>query len=80
MEKYLPLRRLLILFSFEILFLLSTSAYAYKRYNADSLRIISDMEFAGSSLSNYGEPLFSLWDDLDWHWTSNTHFLAASVT
>lgn len=49
----------------------------YKRYNGDSLRIVAGMDFKGSSLSNFGEPLFSLWDDADWHWTSNTYFLAA---
>jgi len=47
----------------------------YKRYNADSLRIVAAMDFKGSSLSNYAEPLFSLWQDVDWHWTSNTYFL-----
>lgn len=47
----------------------------YKRYNADSLRIIAAMDFKGSSLSNYAEPLFSLWQDADWHWAGNTYFL-----
>ncbi len=46
----------------------------YKRYNADAIRIVSTMDFKGSSLSNYAEPLFSLWNDVDWHWTSNTYF------
>lgn len=48
----------------------------YKRYNADSLRIVAAMDFKGSSLSNFGEPLFSLWQDVDWHWASNSYFLA----
>jgi hypothetical protein len=48
----------------------------YKRYNADSLRVIAAMDFKGSTLSNYAEPLFTLWSDVDWHWTSNTYFLA----
>lgn len=43
----------------------------YKRYNADSLRIVAGMDFKGSSLSNYGEPLFSLWEDAGWHWAGN---------
>ncbi len=50
----------------------------YKRYNADALRIVTAMDFQGSSLSNYGEPLFSLWDDVDWHWMSNTYFLSST--
>jgi hypothetical protein len=48
----------------------------YKRYNGDSLRIVAAMDFKGSTLSNYAEPLFSLWKDVDWHWTGNTYFLA----
>ena len=51
----------------------------YKRYNGDSMRIVAAMDFKGSSLSNYGEPLFSLWQDVDWHWTANTYFLAATA-
>ena len=47
----------------------------YKRYNADSLRVIAALDFKGSALSNYAEPLFSLWNDADWHWTSNSYFL-----
>lgn len=46
----------------------------YERYNADALRIVSSMDFAGSSLSNFAEPLFTLWNDVDWHWRSNTYF------
>ncbi|MGH7950776.1 MAG: cellulase-like family protein [Limisphaerales bacterium] len=51
----------------------------YKRYNGDSLRIVAGMDFKGSSLSNYAEPLFSLWQDSDWHWASNMYFLAATA-
>lgn len=51
----------------------------YKRYNADSLRIVAAMDFKGSSLSNYAEPVFSLWNDADWHWTSNTYFLTPAT-
>jgi len=46
----------------------------YKRYNADAMRIVAAMDFQGSSLSNYAEPLYSIWDDVDWHWTSNVYF------
>jgi hypothetical protein len=48
----------------------------YKRYNADCLRLAATIGFEGTSLSNYAEPLFSLWNDADWHWTSNAYFLA----
>lgn len=48
----------------------------YERYNADALRIVSAMNFAGSSLSNFAEPLFTLWSDVDWQWTSNMYFQA----
>jgi Sugar-binding cellulase-like len=51
----------------------------YKRYNADSLRVVAAMDFKGSSLSNYAEPLFSLWKDADWHWTGNTYFLTGKA-
>jgi hypothetical protein len=50
----------------------------YKRYNAGALRIVAALDFKGSSLSNYAEPLFTLWQDQDWHWTGNTYFLAAN--
>lgn len=52
----------------------------YKRYNGDSLRIVAGMDFKGSSLSNFGEPLFSLWNDAGWHWAGNTYFLAAATS
>jgi hypothetical protein len=51
----------------------------YKRYNADSLRIVAAMDYKGSSLSNFAEPLFSLWEDADWHWAGNTYFLNAKA-
>ncbi|MDR0844812.1 MAG: hypothetical protein LBN71_06290 [Tannerella sp.] len=43
----------------------------YKYYNGDSARIAAAMPFEGVSLSNYGEPLFSLWKDTDWHRNAN---------
>lgn len=30
---------------------------------------------AGSSLSDCAEPIFSLWNDADWRYTSNAYFL-----
>jgi hypothetical protein len=47
----------------------------YKKYNADALRLAAAMPFTGLSLSNYSEPLFSLWDDVDWHHNSNLFIL-----
>ena len=49
----------------------------YKRYNADALRIVASMGFTGASLSNYGEPLFTLWNDTGWHWAGNNFFRTA---
>lgn len=49
----------------------------YKLYNADALRIVAAMDLTGASLSNFGEPLFTLWNDLGWHWTSNKYFQTA---
>ena len=50
----------------------------YKHYNADSLRVVAGLDFKGSSLSNYAEPIFSLWNDADWHWTSNSYYLTVT--
>jgi hypothetical protein len=47
----------------------------YKRYNGDSARMAAAMPIQGISLSNFGEPLFSLWDDIDWHRTANLFIL-----
>jgi hypothetical protein len=46
----------------------------YKLYNADALRVITPMKLTGATLSNYAEPLFTLWDDDAWHWAGNTYF------
>ena len=51
----------------------------YKRYNSDALRIVAAMNFTGASLSNYGEPLFTLWNDLGWHWAGNNYFRTAPL-
>ncbi len=51
----------------------------YKRYNADALRVVASMNFTGASLSNYGEPLFTLWNDPGWHWAGNNYFRAGSL-
>ena len=50
----------------------------YKHYNGDSLRVVATMDFKGSSLSNYAEPIFSLWNDADWHWTANNYYLTVT--
>lgn len=47
----------------------------YKHYNADSARIAASMPFEGVTLSNYGEPLFELWKDEDWHRNANLFIL-----
>ena len=47
----------------------------YKNYNGDSARIAASMPFEGISLSNYAEPLFTLWDDVDWHRSTNLFIL-----
>lgn len=49
----------------------------YKRYNADALRIVASMGLTGATLSNYGEPLFGLWNDAGWHWAGNNYFRTA---
>ena len=52
----------------------------YKHYNADALRVVATMDFKGSTLSNYAEPIFTLWQDTAWHWAGNSYFLSASYT
>ena len=47
----------------------------YKHYNGDSARIAAAMSFEGTSLSNFAEPLYSLWDDVDWHRNTNLFIL-----
>jgi hypothetical protein len=51
----------------------------YKRYNADALRVIASMNFTGASLSNYGEPIFTLWKDPGWHFPGNNYFRATAL-
>ena len=51
----------------------------YKLYNSDAARVIATLPYAGSTLSNYAEPLFRLWDDLDWHRNSNLFITAMSM-
>lgn len=43
----------------------------YKHYNGDAARIAASMPFEGVSLSNFGEPVFTLWEDEDWHRNAN---------
>ncbi len=52
----------------------------YQRYNADALRIVAQLPFAGSSISNYAEPIFSLWEAENWHYTANIFFLNVCET
>lgn len=47
----------------------------YQNYNGDAARIAASFPYVGLSLSNYSEPLFSLWDDVDWHRNSNLFIL-----
>jgi hypothetical protein len=47
----------------------------YKHYNGDSARVAASMPFEGISLSNYAEPLFTLWNDADWHRNANLYIL-----
>lgn len=49
----------------------------YKRYNADALRSVAGLDLTGATLSNYGEPLFELWNDAGWHWAGNNYFRTA---
>jgi hypothetical protein len=51
----------------------------YKRYNADALRVLAATDFTGASLSNYGEPIFDLWKDVEWHLTGNLYFQATAA-
>lgn len=43
----------------------------YKLYNADAVRISASLPFEGVSISNFAEPIFTLWDDEDWHRNAN---------
>lgn len=45
----------------------------YKQHNEDAARIFSQYPFAGLSLSNMAEPIFSLWDDKLFHQRSNEY-------
>jgi hypothetical protein len=49
----------------------------YKLYNADALRTVAATNLTGASLSNFGEPLFTLWNDLGWHSAGNNYFRTA---
>jgi hypothetical protein len=55
----------------------SVSWEGYKNWNADAARIFSQYEYAGLSLSNHAEPIFSLWDDVGWHRRGNAFLKAA---
>ena len=46
---------------------------ALKQYNEDAARIFAQYPFAGLSLSNMAEPIFSLWEDKLFHQRSNEY-------
>ena len=48
----------------------------FKHYNGDSARIAAALPFEGISLSNHAEPIFSLWNDIDWHRNANLFILS----
>jgi len=50
----------------------------YKSSNTDAAHIFAGYDFAGLSLSNHAEPLFSLWQDADWHRRTN-HYIIQTV-
>ena len=50
----------------------------YKLYNSDAARVIATLPYAGTTLSNYAEPLFKLWNDTHWHRNTNLYIDAMS--
>lgn len=50
---------------------------AYKQWNADAARIFASYAYAGLSLSNHAEPLFSLWQDVEWQRNSNLYICSS---
>ncbi|MEM1211576.1 MAG: cellulase-like family protein [Planctomycetota bacterium] len=50
----------------------------YRHYNADAARVFADYPFSGLTLSNHAEPLFSLWQDRDWHARGNAYLLGSA--
>lgn len=51
---------------------------AYKDWNGNAARIFAAYDYAGLSLSNHAEPLFSLWNDVEWQRRSNLYIRAAA--
>jgi len=51
----------------------------YKQWNGDAARIFASYDFAGLTLSNHAEPIFSLWDDIPWQRTANL-FIENSIS
>ena len=43
----------------------------YKQWNGDAARIFASYDYSGLTLSNHAEPIFSLWDDIQWQRTAN---------
>lgn len=52
---------------------------AYKDWNGDAARIFAGYDYAGLSLSNHAEPLFSLWRDAEWQRRTNLYIHSAVV-
>lgn len=50
----------------------------YIQYNEDAARLFAQYPFAGLSLSNMAEPLFSLWENKNFHQRSN-HYIQSNV-
>jgi hypothetical protein len=48
---------------------------AYKQWNGDAARIFASYDYAGLSLSNHAEPIFSLWRDVLWQQLGNHYIL-----
>jgi len=51
--------------------------HTFGAYGLES-RIFASYDFAGLTLSNHAEPIFSLWDDIQWQRTTNL-FIETSI-
>lgn len=45
----------------------------YEDYNADACRLFAGYPYAGLTLSNHAEPLYSLWQNRNWHVRGNAY-------
>jgi len=48
----------------------------YYRYDADAARIFAQYDFAGLTVSNHAEPIFSAWGEVEWQLRTNQFVLA----